>query len=88
MKHLTTLLVFCFLTLGLYAQIPNDTIATNDLPQVIVTAYGFSKQVNSNTTNSNLLTEQVALIRPEKITDGLTFLPGIYRVPDELVDRL
>lgn len=82
MKHLITLFSFCFMALGLYAQIPKDTIATNDLPEVIVTAHGFSKQANSNTTNSNLVTEQVALIRPEKITDGLTLLPGIYSVPD------
>lgn len=70
------------MTLGMYAQITNDTITTNDMSEVIVTAHGFSKHANPITTNSNLLTEQVSLIRPEKITDGLTFLPGIYSVPD------
>ena len=82
MKLLITLLSFCSLTIGLYAQNPKDTIVIYDLPEVIITAHGFSKQENSNTTNSNLLAEQVALKRPEKITDGLTLLPGIYSVPD------
>ena len=81
MKQILTLGAFIGLTLSANAQIA-DSSAINELPGVIVKAYGFSKQTNFNASNNHLLTEQITLTRPEKITDALSFLPGVYSVPD------
>lgn len=82
MKQIIILVALISLTLSIKAQVSKDSSAINELPEVIIKAYGFSKHANSNTSNSHLLTEQITLTRPEKITDALTFLPGIYSVPD------
>ena len=81
MKIPVTILL-CLVSMDLFSQVLNDTITTTELPEVIITASGFLKRSNLNTSISYLPTEQITLTRPEKITDGLTFLPGIYSVPD------
>lgn len=69
-----------FITASSAAQ-ERDTIPT-ELSEIVIKAYGFSSFANSTTSSSGLLIEQVALTRPEKVTDGLTLLPGVYSAPD------
>lgn len=75
-------LFLCLLSVELLSQVLKDTLSTTELPEIVITASGFLKRSNLNTSISYLPTEQIALTHPEKITDGLTFLPGIYSVPD------
>ena len=82
MKKLALYITMILSVNCLKAQEPIDSSVANELPGVIIKSYGFSKFTNIGTTKSHILTEQSVLMRPEKLTDILTFLPGVYSVPD------
>lgn len=82
MKRIIVLIIVASITQEAKSQNFNDSLSVSELPEVVVSAQGFSNFINANTSNYNILSEQISLIRPEKVTETFQFLPGVYSVPD------
>jgi len=82
MKSLLTLLISLTVTVNFYSQAIIDSVTSHELQEVVVKGYGFALHNNPNAAFVRLIASQLEILRPEKITDGLLFLPGIYSVPD------
>jgi outer membrane receptor protein involved in Fe transport len=64
------------------SQFNIDSSKMTETKTIIVKEYEYPEFINKNTTNNRLSIKEVTKIRSEKLIDDLTFLPGIYNVPD------
>ncbi|MCE1187923.1 MAG: TonB-dependent receptor plug domain-containing protein [Ignavibacteria bacterium] len=80
--RILVLLITLSITLTVFAQKDPDSLFTKELPPIVVTDYKMVKQNNENASNNTINSELLSKIKPDKLTEALTFLPGVYSIPD------